>query len=117
MLKSTEMWSKVSNILDCLLLRAIRGVNIVIFAAIVLFLSKTIFGIDIMLFLVGVGIFWSASSGTDVDVVSSLSRKIVSLNWGASLVLLGVFSWLLYHHRLQLCGNIEEILQKNGRKD
>ena len=110
------MWAKISNILDYWLLKAIRILNVVIFAAIILFLSKTVFGFEVQQVLTGISILWGIAKGFDVDFISFLARKIVTFSWGASLILLGAFGWILFNHRFQLCENVEELLQKNGGK-
>ncbi len=111
------MWVKISDKLDQLVLMLIRAVNIVLFASIVIFLGKKITGIDVQSLLVGLGIFLAAVNKSNVDIASLISKKIVSLSWGPSLILFGLFSAFIFSGKSQLCLDIKNLLQKNVRKN
>ena len=99
-----------------MVLNAVRVVNLVFFIAIVFYFGEAFTGIALEKVILILGIFWSLLRGIDADFILFISRKILSLGWGLSLIILASVVGVFWNERHQLYPNFKEAIQKLCKK-
>ncbi len=75
----------------------LRVMNVMIFLAITFYIGSWITGYDLLKIIYGISIVWGIIRGFNIDFIYVITRKILSLEWGLSLLIFSVFAMFLFH--------------------
>lgn len=109
-------WERLNERVDLVVLNAIRVVNLIFFIAIIFYFGEAFTGIALEKVIIIMGIFWSLLRGIDADFILFISRKILSLGWGLSLIILASIAGIFWNERYQFYPNFKEAIQKLCKK-
>ncbi len=108
--------SKLNELSNRAVLKTIRCLNLVLVVVFILYAGDVITGLPISNIIAGLVIIWGVARSDifggkagDTDFISLAARKVVTLEWGLSILLLTSFILLLWGFRQDFYPAIKKI--------
>lgn len=112
----TEAYLNINKVTNYILLRFIRVSNLVLLVSLFVYFADLFTGLPVQNIIIGFTILWSTLIGYEHDIIQRSAKKIMSLDWGMSILLFLSIITIFWQNRNQTINIIKGLISKTCEK-